>query len=640
MVLASGFRKHLPLFLVSIAVLVISALYLPVLGADYVWDDIAFFTTASDLRTGDVWQAAVASVISGTAYFRPLVMLSLIAEARLLDANPVYSHLVNLLLHLSNTLLVGVLARRLVSAQHLLDGALPFAVVAMLFYGLHPALVEPVAWVSGRFDLMVTFFCLCSLVVSSLKTWWGDGLCALLFLAAALSKEMAATFGMLLFLWQWALRAPEQSLAASLRNVWERKRLYGLILAAGLVYLALRIQFMPQMVSFDPVVADQLGSLARRGAYVGLTLDFYLRTVALPFLNIGPLHPFDPLALDASQTAWGWAVVSACLAWLAFSIWRASALRLLLSVALISLLPVLNLLPLAMVGNIGHERFLVLPLVFFSLAAALLLGRIVSGNYRMGNQRRWAVLGGGLAAIWLAVAALNIHVTVPLWKNELVFWHWAYRTHPTSPYAQFSLAAAAINSGRFDLLEEVMTKAEQAGVMPLRLTVPYAQYLAKKGRIQEGIDKIRFALEGEITPHLNVQEQGISLEDAVVHRSGFNPWFLVYAYDAMAQMQVSLRQFKEALESENIANFYEKNNPRTLLTKSFALYGLGRVEEAEQTYKAAEKLYLPRIVPDARRLRLSFLKQLCGHELAQQNPTCNQPLPELMSTPVQQMPTQ
>ncbi len=616
---ASSFKNHRFHITAFMVLLIVVALYFPVLQADYVWDDTAFFTTASDLRTGDIWQAATASVIAGTTYFRPLVMLSLIAEARLLDANPLYSHLTNLILHLANTLLVGLLARQLTRTQpH--EGSKLLPAMAMLLYGLHPALVEPVAWVSGRFDLMVALFCLSALVLSARGTWWSDGLCALLFLAAALSKEMAATFGALLFLWQWVLHAPMPSLATYLRDTWrERKRLYLLLLVTGLGYVALRGHFMSQMVSYDPVIAEQLGSFARRGAYVGLTLDFYVRTVAFPFLDMGPLHPFDPLALDELQAAWGWIVIAMCLAWVAFSAWHATAPRLLLSAAFVSLLPVLNFVPLAMVGNIGHERFLVLPLAFFALSVALWLRRAA---LTIAVPRRWRALTAGLITLWLCAAALNIHVTVPLWKNELVFWHWAYRTHPTSPYAQFSLAAASINAGQFDILEEVMTKAEKMGVMPLRLTVPYASYLARKGQIQEGIDKIRLALKDETQPHLHLLQQGIPLEDAQLGRGGFNPWFLVYAYDAMAQMQLSLRQFDAALESEEIARFYDKNNPRVLLTKSFALYGLGRFEDAEQTYHAAESLYLPRIIPDARRLRLSFLTQLCSDESARQNPSC------------------
>lgn len=616
MLLAPLSRERRFYFAVLTVLLVVAALYFPVLQADYVWDDTAFFTTASDLRTGDVWRAATASVIAGTTYFRPLVMLTMIAEARLLDANPLYSHLFNLVLHLLNILLVGLLARQLARSQNLDESRVPLAAVAMLLYGLHPALIEPAAWVSGRFDLMVTLFCLGALLLSARNAWWSDGLCALLFLAAALSKEMAATFGVLLFLWQWALQAPKSSLAARVRDTWqERKRLYLLIFVTGLIYVALRGHFMSQMVSFDPVMADQLGTFLRRGAYVGLTLDFYFRTVAFPFLQMGPLHPFDPLAMDGLQTAWGWMLIAVCLAWIIFSAWRATAAPLLLSAAFISLLPVLNFVPLTTVGNIGHERFLALPLVFFALSAALWL-------YRLQIPRRWRALAGGMTVLWLCAAAFNIHVTLPLWKNELVFWHWAYRVHPDSSYAQFSLATAAINAGRLDVLEEVMIKAEKKGVMPLRLTVPYAQYLARKGETQEGINKIRFALKDEIQPHLHVLQQGISLEDAQVGRGGFNPWFLVYAYDAMGQMHLSIRQFDAALESVNIARFYNKGTPRTLLTKSFALYGLGRFDEAEETYRTAESMYLPRIVPEARKLRLSFLTQLCNDGSARNNPTC------------------
>lgn len=615
-------RKHwIP---VAALIALVAALYFPVLGAGYIWDDIAFFTPSSDLRTGDVWRAATAPVISGTAYFRPLTMLWLIAEARLLDAQPLFSHLANLGLHLANTLLVGVLAKQLAQSQRAPSGMLPSAVIAMLIYGLHPALVEPVAWVSGRFDLMVTFFCLSGLALASRATWRGDCCCALLFLAAALSKEMAATFGVLLFLWLWAKPEALPHLTRYVRGtLQERKRIYLLLLAAGLVYLALRTHFMPQMLSFDPEITQQLGSFTRRGAYVGLTLDFYLRTVVFPFVNMGPLHPFAPATdLGLPQILQGWVTIALALSWLAFSVLRPTPARLLLTAALVSLLPVLNIAPLATSGNIGHERFLPLPLALFSLSVAPLAWRALSGGYRAVSHPRWRAWLGGLAALWLAAVALNIYVTVPLWKNELVFWSWVYRTHLDSTYAQFSLAAAAINAGRFDILQETMTKAEKMGVMPLKLTVPYAEYLARQGEVQPAINKIQLALKGTPLPHLEAQQSGAEPAGAAPPGPGFDRRLLVHSYDVLAQMQLSLRRFADALESTKTADFYEKNNPNVLWKMSFSLYGLNRFDEAEETYRKAESLYPANFIPEARKLRASFLRQLCGDESARQNLTC------------------
>src|SRR5262249_39759106 len=108
-------------------------------------------------------------------------------------------HRTNVLLHVLNAMLVFWFIA-------LLSGSLTTALVAALFFGIHPLHVESVAWISGRKDLVYTLFYLASCIVY-LAGLRGDRVRApaylgalLLFLLSLLSKGMAVTLPVVLVL--------------------------------------------------------------------------------------------------------------------------------------------------------------------------------------------------------------------------------------------------------------------------------------------------------------------------------------------------------------------------------------------------------------------------------------------------------
>jgi len=114
--------------------------------------------------------------------WHPLTTLSLALDQALWDANPTYSKLTNLLLHLVNVVLFYVLsflvlrhATETVAATNrpaivdlLLQDRTRFAVYASLaaatLFSLHPQHVESVAWISERKGLLCSAFYLASLI--------------------------------------------------------------------------------------------------------------------------------------------------------------------------------------------------------------------------------------------------------------------------------------------------------------------------------------------------------------------------------------------------------------------------------------------------------------------------------------------
>ncbi len=83
--------------------------------------------------------------------WHPLTWLSHMLDYTLFGRKPGAQHLVNLALHIANTILLFLLLRKMTGAHW------RSAMVAALF-ALHPAHVESVAWLSERKDVLSTFF--------------------------------------------------------------------------------------------------------------------------------------------------------------------------------------------------------------------------------------------------------------------------------------------------------------------------------------------------------------------------------------------------------------------------------------------------------------------------------------------------
>ena len=145
----------------------------------------------------------------------PLTWLSFMLDCRLFDANPGWMHLVNLLMHILNTLLLFAVLKKMTELRTLW----PSAFVAAAF-ALHPMHVESVAWITERKDVLSTLFFMLTLTTyvcyvknRSLSSYL---LTILLFVFGLLAKPMLVTLPfVLLLLDYWPLnrfaREPRRS---------------------------------------------------------------------------------------------------------------------------------------------------------------------------------------------------------------------------------------------------------------------------------------------------------------------------------------------------------------------------------------------------------------------------------------------
>src|SRR5688572_8678865 len=160
--------------LVPLAVAVLAAVpFLSTLSGSFLnWDDNVNFLENPAYRGLDLEHVRWAFTSVAFGHYIPLTRLTWSLNWVLGGMNPWGYHLVNVLLHAVNAALFYVVARRLLAAA-VADGAQAgrrgadlcvAAAVAALVFGVHPLRVEPVAWITGRPDLLCGSFVL-------LTTW-------------------------------------------------------------------------------------------------------------------------------------------------------------------------------------------------------------------------------------------------------------------------------------------------------------------------------------------------------------------------------------------------------------------------------------------------------------------------------------
>ena len=143
------------LFLVAAVLsLVTLAAYwrLPANGFIVRYDDGAYVTQNPHVQaglTGQTIRWAFTSVWSGN--WHPLTWISHMVDCRLFGLNPLGHHLVNLLLHICNTILLLLVFTRM-------TGSLWRSAFVAAVFAIHPLHVESVAWVAERKDVLSTFF--------------------------------------------------------------------------------------------------------------------------------------------------------------------------------------------------------------------------------------------------------------------------------------------------------------------------------------------------------------------------------------------------------------------------------------------------------------------------------------------------
>ncbi len=235
----------------------------------------------------------------------PLTWLSFMLDCEVFGLNPGRMHLVNVLLHLANTLLLFLVLSAMTKSLW------PSAFVAAAF-ALHPMHVESVAWVTERKDVLSSFFMLLTLAAYLNYTRRGGSgrylLAFGLFTAGLLAKPMLVTVPFLLLLLDyWPLGRIKAGTAAvkSGGHSSGENTIYRLVLEK-MPFLAMSVAssiatFIAQHVG-GSVIGTDIWPFRLRVANAFLSYAKYVGKMFWP-QNLGVLYPLDRRDLVLWQIA-------------------------------------------------------------------------------------------------------------------------------------------------------------------------------------------------------------------------------------------------------------------------------------------------------------------------------------------------
>ncbi|HUI06610.1 MAG TPA: tetratricopeptide repeat protein [Verrucomicrobiae bacterium] len=602
-------------------ILVLTAVaYLPALRCGFIWDDDFYVTTNPALRSLQGLERTWTQPGMELHQYYPLAFTGLWVQYHLWNLQPFGYHLVNVLLHAVNAVLLWLLLRRV---------EVPGSWWAAAIFALHPVQVESVAWitefknvVSGLFSLLslLAFLRFCPLSApgtTATRDWRFYGLALLLFVCALLSKTAVCCLPVAVAALMWW----------KLDRVGKRDAL-ALVpwFIASLTLGLITVRVESPLPKATP--RGWLASIIQRGLLAGRALWFYAGKLFWPH----PLTFIYPRWNVNVGAAWQYLFPVGALA-VAVALWllrrrigKGPLAGVLWFAAMLA--PALGFF------DIYFFRFSYVADHFQYLASIGLIALTVSAGATFADRAGRQVQNLGALAAGVVLLALGVstwrraHVyrdVETLWRDTLAknpkawiahnnlgyalrsqgnvteaIWHFeqTLRLEPNYVVAHYNLGAALATEGK---LEEAIGQYEQA----LRLKPDYADVrknlgiaLLRVGRTQEAIEQFQLVLQSQPDApdaHNNLGyallkagrfEAAIEqLEQAV----RINPDFAEAHHNLGLALMRSGRA-QEAANQWDLVLRLEPNNVDAHYNLGSALRALGKVREAIKQYELALRL--------------------------------------------------
>jgi len=462
--------------LAGLLVAMVVAAYGPALEAGFIWDDDDYVTENPLLHAPDGFERIWLSMDAPSQYF-PLVYSAFRIEYGLWGLDPFGYHLVNVLLHAANALLLWLLLRRLDIAG---------AWFAAAVFALHPVQVESVAWVTERKNVMSLFFSLLSLL-AWLRAVEPGGARARRFYLASLacyalalsSKVTACTLPAAQVLLLWLRGQPIDR-----RRVAQIAPFVVLGVAMGLVITYWERHHIGTVGDRFTMTPIESFLVATRASWFYLGKLLWPTQLCFSYPKFA-IDPSDPLQ-------YGWAIAGAVLlAALWFgrrAIGRAPFAAAIFFLATLS--PLLGFIPLftfwySYVAD--HYQYVA------SIGPITLVCAGVAQWLRPHSALGRVSLGSA-AALLLLVLGILVWSQSRIYASEETLWRDTIAKNPSSWMAYTNLGRYLLRTGRFD--EAIDAYQQVFAIRPdaYRAHVGWAGALIKLGREQEAEEHFEAAL--------------------------------------------------------------------------------------------------------------------------------------------------
>ncbi|MBN2442518.1 MAG: hypothetical protein JXJ04_14280 [Spirochaetales bacterium] len=464
-----GLQPKIPVriaVIVALAVCVAIA-YIPVIGAGWVYDDVNLVKPSPALKdfaglirsiSTDLYSQA-APRLEVSAYWRPLAMTSYWLDTRFGDP-PGALHVGNIIIHaLAAALLALVVMRR-----HGGIAGIIAAGIASAWWALHPVNVEPVAWISTRYDLLCGVGLLCLLAIP-----WRPGplraaIFGLVFLAGLFSKEGFGVMAAVVIAMDFADQRPVRAAAPR----------WAAVVLALVLWIILRAIVGVRSFDFPPFEAILRILLI----YPEAIAIYTWRALVPTALTIS--HPYAPGGVLGVLA--GAAIFIALAAVVLLPPRKSSKAkkaeiinrrRLSVPVAIF----LVGLVPMAGAMALFHEapeRYFYLPSIGLALLAGELVFMALSARRRLVRILVPAVFG-----VVIVIGLVRVEQRLPDWRSDDTLWSAALRVNPLDPLANHYRAIAAGRLNRWSVALRAIEIAAKGDPNSSRFATTYAWVLIR-----------------------------------------------------------------------------------------------------------------------------------------------------------------
>lgn len=490
----------------------------------------------------------------------PLVYSSYFVEIDLSGLNPTLMHVTNLVLHAGSAVMVLRVIILLLQMPPTTNApasaargdwaVVPAAVIGALVFALHPLQTEPVAWLTGRKDVLSGVFAIGALWqhlewrLSSgppERRKWHYIAATASFVFSLLAKPSAVTLPLVLLALDWyAVGLPVRK---SLAAIWPYFVVSGL-------WTTLTIGAQP--------IEPELRSLPiwTRPAVAADALMFYCRKLLLP-VNLSPDYERVPWKVMGDPTVWVSGLVVAVA--LAAIFRRKSRLALAAALFLIFLLPVLGLVPFNyQTRSTVADRYVYLSMLGVAYGVAsgilLLMTRIPTATRVVSAMATLLVLALGVQSCRQAT----------VWRDSYTLWQHACAISPESAVLQHELGMAYYAADDKKTAIEVLHRALAINPSLADANANLGSWLVDDGRYEEAAQYLHRALRTK-PDHAGAHN---SLGTALLHQG---------------KPDDAAKEFAKAIESEpDISSLH--------LNLGYAYLSAGETQKAEEEMRRAVAL--------------------------------------------------
>ena len=570
---ATSYARQDMLAFAALCLMVIVS-YLPaMLWGGFVWDDnlcikVDPVRDVSGLQ--QIWFSP--SAIEEEDHYWPLVYTTFWLEHKLWGFAPTGYHIVNVLLHLVNVLLLWHLLRRL---------AVPGAWVVAAVFAVHPLHVESVAWIIERKDVLSGLFYLGAMLTwmrfveqpNSRSYVWS----LVLYVAGLLSKSIVVTLPAALLIWHW----------------WKQGRVISTDLLRSVPFFAVGLVIVLGDLSFyrSGTTTSFDYSLVERTLIAARALWFYAGKLLWPS-ELAVIYPRWDIGV-ADPLAWGYLVAAVALV---VALWhfrsrigRGPLAGVLFFAVTVS--PVLGFV------DYGYMNYAFVADRFQYLAGigvmAAIIGAIAYGVGRLPDL--WQKGALGIAVVTIVVLGLLTWRQANIWQDEETLNRHIIELNPQARNAHRHLAKALSNQGRYEEALDPARVAVEQRPEYYKAHVTLGLIFVELSRFEEAETHLRRAVE--LNPE--VHSTRLKLSDVLYNQGRYEEALDVArtavdqrpdsftAHGILGAILTALGRYEEAETHLRRTIALNSQARKAHFNLGEALHNQGRSEEAVDAYRAA-----------------------------------------------------